>query len=142
MPPTSSTSLISAGFTPASFMQSLQGCCVRLNKSLTKLSNLSTIEKIYIMCRIGGQMVRSLHHALVNCATSSPHILFSHIHIVSRSVTSWLSGLQIIMRCSTLASLHQRSLSVHDKDCKYHKKNMHAYMTKTVDTTKKTCMHT
>ena len=40
MPPTSSTSLMSVAATPASFMQSLQGCCVRFNRSPTKLSNL------------------------------------------------------------------------------------------------------
>ena len=40
MPPTSSTSLMSVADTPASFMQSLQGCWVRFSRSPTKLSNL------------------------------------------------------------------------------------------------------
>jgi hypothetical protein len=40
MPPTSSTSWMSAGLTPASFMQLWQGCTVRSSSPLTSCSNL------------------------------------------------------------------------------------------------------
>ena len=40
MPPTSSTSWMSAGCTPASFMQLWQGCTVRSSSPLTSCSNL------------------------------------------------------------------------------------------------------
>lgn len=41
MPPTISTSWMSAGCTPASFMQLWQGCTVRSSRSLTRASNLA-----------------------------------------------------------------------------------------------------
>mmetsp|Transcript_27894 Transcript_27894/g.70116 ORF Transcript_27894/g.70116 Transcript_27894/m.70116 type:complete len:234 (+) Transcript_27894:758-1459(+) len=43
MPPTSSTSLMSLGLTPASFMQSRQGCLVRSSRESTRLSNLERV---------------------------------------------------------------------------------------------------
>ena len=44
-PPTSSTSLISLALTPASFMQSRQGCSVRFSRGSTSDSSLHAVQK-------------------------------------------------------------------------------------------------
>ena len=107
MPPTSRTSLISLGDTPASFMQALQGPLVRSSSGCTRDSNLARLMLMLRCLAPEASAVMKGRLMSVCAAAESSHLAFS---AASRSL--WMASLSLdrSMPCNQLTP-QSRSLS-------------------------------